>query len=78
MVMKGPDLKALAIELKEDSRGIYFVLLFMKILDSVHELQMKIDKYLTFVICLYFPLHVSVYTRGTCSFFCLKSPRLTA
>lgn len=45
MVMKGPDLKALAIDLKEDSRGIYFVLLFMKILDSVHELQMKSDKH---------------------------------
>lgn len=43
--MKGLDLKALAIQLAEDSRGIYFVLLFMKILDSVHELQMKIDKH---------------------------------
>lgn len=45
MVMKGLDLKALAIQLAEDSRGIYFVLLFMKILDSVHELQMKSDKH---------------------------------
>lgn len=43
--MKGLDLKALAIQLAEDSRGIYFVLLFMKILDSVHELQMKSDKH---------------------------------
>lgn len=47
MAMKGQDLKALAIELKEDSRGIYlFIFLpFMKIVDSVHELQMKSDKY---------------------------------
>lgn len=37
-----------------------FFLPFMKILDSVHELQMKSDKYLTFVICLYLPLRVSV------------------
>lgn len=44
-MMKGLDLKALAIQLAEDSRGIYFVLLFMKILDSVHELQMKSDKH---------------------------------
>lgn len=48
MAMKGQDLKALAIEIKEDSRGIYyffFFLPFMKIVDSVHELQMKSDKY---------------------------------
>lgn len=65
MAMKGLDLKVLAIELEEDSRGIYyfFFLPFMKIMDSVDELQMKSDKYyiyLTFVICLYLPLHVSV------------------
>lgn len=46
MAMKGLDLKVLAIELEEDSRGIFFFLLpFMKIMDSVHELQMKSDKY---------------------------------
>lgn len=48
MAMKGLDLKVLAIELEEDSRGIYyyyFFLPFMKIMDSVHELQMKSDKY---------------------------------
>lgn len=47
MAMKGLDLKVLAIELEEDSRGIYlfFLLPFMKIMDSVHELQMKSDKY---------------------------------
>lgn len=45
MAMKGQDLKALAIELEEDSRGIIFLLPFMKIMDSVHELQMKSDKY---------------------------------
>lgn len=46
MAMKGLDLKALAIELEEDSRGIYYFFLpFMKIMDSVDELQMKSDKY---------------------------------
>lgn len=47
MAMKGLDLKVLAIELEEDSRGIYyyFFLPFMKIMDSVHELQMNSDKY---------------------------------
>lgn len=50
MAMKGLDLKVLAIELEEDSRGIYYFFFLpfmkiMKIMDSVHELQMKSDKY---------------------------------